>query len=355
MFGLNKERVLVIITGVVAAIGSIILVLYGNPANMGLCVACFIRDTAGALGLHHADVVQYVRPEIIGLVLGAFIVSLISREFSPGGGSSPVTRFILGFCVMVGALVFLGCPIRMMLRIGGGDLNAVVGLVGFIAGIAIGVFFLNKGFSLKRAYKLSKVEGLIYPALNLTLLVVLCVFPIFLLFSQNGPGSMHAPIILSLAVGTIVGGLAQKSRFCTLGGIRDTIMFRDTLLLSGLIAMVIVTVIGNLYLGNFHLGFEKQPIAHSDGLWNFLSMLVVGFGSALLGGCPLRQLILSGSGNGDSTIAIFGLFAGAAFSHNFKLASSPEGPSPMGPTAVIICFIVIILIAIFNIKRKKES
>lgn len=48
------------------------------------------------------------------------------------GGSAPLTRFVLGFCVMVGALMFLGCPFHMILRIAGGDLNAVVGIVGFI-------------------------------------------------------------------------------------------------------------------------------------------------------------------------------------------------------------------------------
>ena len=26
----------------------------GNPGNMGLCAACFLRDTAGSIGLHQA-------------------------------------------------------------------------------------------------------------------------------------------------------------------------------------------------------------------------------------------------------------------------------------------------------------
>ena len=42
---------------------------------------------------------------------------------------------------MIGALIFLGCPPRMMIRIAGGDLNAVVGLVGFAAGILSGCPF----------------------------------------------------------------------------------------------------------------------------------------------------------------------------------------------------------------------
>ena len=137
----------------------VILVYFGNPKNMGACIACFLRDTAGAVGLHRAEVVQYIRPEIIGIILGAFIIALCTKEFKVKGGSSPFLRFILGAIVMIGALVFLGCPLRMVLRLAGGDLNAVIGLIGFAVGIFIGIQFLNKGFSLKRNYNLNKAEG----------------------------------------------------------------------------------------------------------------------------------------------------------------------------------------------------
>jgi YedE family putative selenium metabolism protein len=124
-----------------AAIGALAVLLcaLGNPANMGLSVACFLRDTAGALGLHSAQSVQYVRPELTGVVLGSMLAAALRREFRPRGGSSPVTRFVVALVVMIGAMVFLGCPLRMLLRIGGGDLNAVVGLGGFAAGGRRGV------------------------------------------------------------------------------------------------------------------------------------------------------------------------------------------------------------------------
>ena len=131
-----------------------------------------------------------------------------------------MTRFVLGFFVMVGALMFLGCPLRMVLRIAGGDMNAVVGLVGFIIGILVGIFFLQKGFSLRRAYEQSKLEGAVMPIVNVILLVLLTAVPSVLLFSEKGPGSMHAPLIAALAAGLIVGALAQKSRLCMVGGIR---------------------------------------------------------------------------------------------------------------------------------------
>ena len=57
---------LVIISGLVIGVIAAVLVKLGNPGNMGICVACFERDIAGALGLHRAAVVQYIRPEIIG-------------------------------------------------------------------------------------------------------------------------------------------------------------------------------------------------------------------------------------------------------------------------------------------------
>ena len=42
-------------------------------------------------------------------------------------------------------------------------------------------------------------------------------------------------------------------------------------------------------------------------------MALAGWGSILLGGCPLRQLILAGEGNGDSAVTVFGMIVGAAF------------------------------------------
>ena len=43
-----------------------------------------------------------------------------------------------------------------------------------------------------------------------------------------------------------------------------------------------------------------------------MGMLLVGFGCVLLGGCPLRQLVLSGEGNSDSAVTVLGLIVGAA-------------------------------------------
>ena len=72
----KKINIWVLIAGAVVGIAAVALTALGNPANMGFCIACFLRDIAGATKLHSAAVVQYIRPEIIGLVLGSTIIAL---------------------------------------------------------------------------------------------------------------------------------------------------------------------------------------------------------------------------------------------------------------------------------------
>ena len=301
-----KKENLAIIAGLIIGVISVCLVMLGNPANMGFCIACFIRDTAGALGLHQAAAIQYIRPEIIGLVLGSFVLAVFKKDFAPKGGSSPMTRFIIGFIVMIGALMFLGCPFRMIIRLAGGDLNAIFGLLGFICGIVVGIFFLNRGYTLKRTCSLPILEGVAFPIVEVGVLVLLIAAPSFIYFTEvgGGPGGRHAAVAISLCAGLIVGLLAQKTRLCMIGGIRNLILFRESKLLLGFLAIFASALIMNLIVGKFTLGFADQPIAHTDGLWNFLGMVAVGLGSTLLGGCPLRQLVLTGEGDTDSAITI---------------------------------------------------
>ena len=86
---MKKVHLGVIIAGAAVGLAALILTALGNPTNMGFCIACFLRDISGAVGLHSAAKVQYVRPEIIGLVLGAFIMSVASKEFKARAGSPP--------------------------------------------------------------------------------------------------------------------------------------------------------------------------------------------------------------------------------------------------------------------------
>ena len=345
----------VILTGLTVGILAPVLVALGNPGNMGVCVACFSRDIAGALGLHRAAPGQYIRPEIIGFVLGALVAALAWGEFRPRGGSAPLVRFVLGMASAIGALVFLGCPWRAFLRLGGGDLNAIAGILGLTAGIGVGIGFLRRGFSLGRSHPATYALGWVMPGLMVGLLLLLLVAPRFgrdatgaavgpIFFSAQGPGSQHAPILLALGVGLLIGFLAQRSRFCTVGGVRDLLLLRDPHLFNGVLALLVAAVVTNLALGQFVLGFDKQPVAHTSTLWNFAGMVLAGLAFTLGGGCPGRQLFLAGEGDGDAAVFAMGMIVGAAVSHNFNAASSGAGPSPYGPAGVImglaICLVI---------------
>lgn len=349
----------IILAGVTVGVLAPLLQKLGNPPNMGICVACFERDIAGALGLHRADVVQYLRPEIAGLVLGATLAALAFREFKARSGSAPTVRFILGVFAMIGALAFLGCPWRALLRLAGGDLNAVVGLVGLTVGIAVGLQFLKTGYNLGRAYRTYASVGWIMPVLMIGMLLLLWLRPVFstggpIFFSVSGPGSMHAPVLISLAVGLTVGFLAQRTRFCTMGSIRDVILMRDTHLISGIAAMIVVAFVTNLLLGQVRWGVFGQPIAHSSHLWNFLGMSLAGLAFVLAGGCPGRQLILAGEGDGDASVFVLGMVNGAAIAHNFSLAARPDnvaegivgGLSSFGMIAVVLGLVVCVVIGL---------
>ena len=148
------------------------------------------------------------------------------------------------------------------------------------------------------------------------------------------------------------------------GGMRDAVMFRDFNLISGFGAIFVTVLLGNVVLSKF-TGFStlSQPIAHSSELWNLLGMVLVGWGSVLLGGCPLRQLILAAQGNGDSAVTVFGMIVGAAFAHNFGLAGNADamneakeivvgGISTNGKIAVCLGIVIMLAVSLWNMPKR---
>ncbi|MBK5072785.1 YedE-related selenium metabolism membrane protein [Budviciaceae bacterium CWB-B4] len=345
---------ILIISGIVIGAIALTLAIAGNPPNMGVCVACFIRDSAGSLNLHSTATVQYLRPEIFGFVIGAFATALIFKEFKAKAGSAPVIRFTLGFLMMIGCLVFLGCPLRMVLRIGAGDLNAVIGLVGLVAGIGIGSLFLKKGFSLPRNYSQSSIEGILFPVICIVLLMMFLWNSGIFSASEKGPGASHAPVWLSIIAGLVIGVVVQRTRFCFIGMAKNIFLSRNYNMALGVLALTLIVAAGNLYLDKFTLGFDNQPIAHTDGVWNFLSMMLVGLCGVFITGCPLRQLISAGQGSSDAAISVLGMLIGAAFAHNFAFASSPAGPTENGKIVVIVGIVLVLAIGvIYTVMTRK--
>lgn len=309
------------------------LVAAGNPGNMGLCGACFLRDLGGALGLITPGPKgrpAVVRPELVGVVLGALGLAVARGRFVARSGSHAASRFVLGVWMGLGALVFLGCPFRMLQRLGGGDGNALVGLAGFVPGVLLGLAFERKGYTVGRTQPAPAAVGLQGPLLFLLLLVAaeagwLAAAP----RPTSGGPPPRAPAAAALGIGLAAGAILSTTGFCAVNAARQLVTKPRGMALAALVFVAAYAAVAAA-TGRFSAGFAGQPIAHQDALWNALPMALVGLAGALAGGCPVRQVVMTGEGNGDAFVATCGILVGGVVAHGVGAVSTPDGSTPAG-------------------------
>ena len=63
---------------------------------------------------------------------------------------------------------------------------------------------------------------------------------------------------------------------------------------------------------------------------------------------------MSGEGDADAGVFVFGMIVGAAFAHNFGLASSPAGIGPHGMAAVLVSLFLCVVIGFSNVERARS-
>ncbi len=356
------DKKLFILTGAVIGFGAVLLSYYGNPPNTGLCISCFMRNITGAIGLHDNIRLQYIRPEIIAIVLGSFFVSISTKGFKATSGSSPMLRFFVGILLIIGCSVFIGCPIKMILRVSAGDFSALTGVAGLLAGVWAGLVFLERGFRLGDQIEVPRANGLIIPMLMAVLLVLLLIKPPFVNLSIKGSASLHAPIWMALLIGALIGCAARISGFCITGGIARLFLWgpkevagcpKSSGLLLAIGSFFVTALIANYLTGQYSPGFHGQPSSNESYLWNGLGMGLVGYGSVIIKGCPLRQLVLSGQGDTDAGAAVLGMFAGAMLVQKWGIAGTAAGTPFAGKIAVLLGFMFLLIIGIMYRDRDK--
>jgi hypothetical protein len=135
--------------------------------------------------------------------------------------------------------------------------------------------------------------------------------------------------IVTLLLGLLIGWLAQRSGFCSIGGFRDFFMFKHTRLLYGYISLIVGAFIGFLVFWlitptafeNFfwllHKGLMPVPGAPANLtvtayiVLAIIGGIAVGLIGVLLGGCPLRQVVMTSEGNIKSLVFVIGMCIGS--------------------------------------------
>jgi len=142
--------------GILAALVQVLLVSAGGPEAYGFCVACHTRDVvnvavndiAGTKLAVAAISQNAILPvlTVVGVLIGAFISAKAYTEFKAktGSAASYLWYAVGGLLFMIFALFMGGCPYRIGLRIGYGDVVALIGLIGIIAGVLIGIKVATK-------------------------------------------------------------------------------------------------------------------------------------------------------------------------------------------------------------------
>ena len=345
----RQRRAGIVLVAVLGAIAAL-LVLLGNPGNMGLCGVCFLRDVGGALRLHQGPAI--FRPEVVGVALGALLGSVIARRHIGRSGSHAATRFLLGVAMSLGAMVFLGCPFRMLQRLGGGDLDAWIALPGFVAGVGIARWFERRGYSIGKTHEAPLAVGLAGP---LALAALLALFLAGGVLAGPGPGATDGPshavwwqaLLLALAAGAILSGTG----FCAVSAARQIFGGPRAMLVAAAVFVAAYAVVNAAVGQPAAAGATVPPVSHGDALWNVLSMLLVGLCGAFAGGCPVRQIVMAGEGNGDAFVAVGGMVLGGALAHTLGIASqaakadAPGGSTPAGRLTVCILIAAVVAYA----------
>lgn len=159
-------------------------------------------------------------------------------------------------------------------------------------------------------------------------LIALAVF-LILAFGISWALATYVPInigVATLIVGLVLGYMGQRSRFCTISGLRDFYLVKDTYRLKGLIGIIIGGIIGfnavKFISGEFDFpgvpdfpmlsqGLDVEPVI-------LLPLSIIGafgmaFFSVMAEGCPFRQHVMAGEGYLSGILYLFGLLLGVLF------------------------------------------
>ncbi len=127
------------------------------PSAYAFCLSCHTRDLINTLinavfGTHFetagiaGTVLMVTSPAVL---IGACIAARLFKERKIQKATNPLLYFIVGFAIMIIGIVIFGCPTRIILRAGYGDVYALVALACMLFGIWCGTMVMKLRFRTK--------------------------------------------------------------------------------------------------------------------------------------------------------------------------------------------------------------
>jgi uncharacterized membrane protein YedE/YeeE len=122
-------------------------------------------------------------------------------------------------------------------------------------------------------------------------------------------------------VTTLIGYAAERSRFCSVSGIRDYFFFHDTYLAYALPGIFVGSLASFAILSRLGYQLPGFPLlAHSPGLASTATVCLtviggvgLGFYSILADGCPLRQHVRAAMGRHYALAYLIGFYVGILY------------------------------------------
>lgn len=121
------------------------------PSAYAFCLSCHVRDlvntTLNAVLHSRFQVTEVAQRALMltspGVLLGAFIAARLYGESRPHGADRPLLMAGVGFLMMTIGIVIFGCPTRIVLRAGYGEIYGIVAMAAMFAGIGAATLFMR--------------------------------------------------------------------------------------------------------------------------------------------------------------------------------------------------------------------
>ena len=146
-----KPWIFGVVAGALVVLAEAFAGLY-PPAAYSFCLTCHTRDLVNTLintlfGRNFPTTLLAHRMIMVtspAVMAGAFLAAWMHGEYRKQKSSRPVMFLLCGFILMTVGILIFGCPTRIAIRTGYGDLYGIAAFTGMLCGIWIATHLMRR-------------------------------------------------------------------------------------------------------------------------------------------------------------------------------------------------------------------